>query len=107
MNPRRVLELMRSHFPAFEAADRDWTNVAGPEGVDLQLLSSIVDQHIGAAEVLIEVHRKEGALLPRSEAAAYIASHLGEGTIRIADRAFRSVVVVALNGVAAGWHVDA
>jgi hypothetical protein len=75
--------------------------------LNLSLLASMVAQHIPASEVLVEVHCKEGALLPRDEAAAYIASHLGEGTIRIADRGFKSVVVVALNGVAAGWQIDA
>lgn len=72
----------------------------------MPLLASIIARHIPAAEVLVEVHRRKGALLPRSEAATYVASHLGEGTIRIADREFKSVVVVALNGVAAGWQVD-
>jgi hypothetical protein len=107
MNPRRVHELMRSRFPPFNAADRDWTNIVGAEGADVPLLAAIVARHIPASEVLVEVHRKEGALLPRTEAASYVATHLGEGTIRIADRDFKSVVVVALNGVAAGWQVDA
>jgi len=107
MNPRRIHELMRSGFPKFNPADLEWTNISGTEGVDVPLLASIVAQHIPAPEVLIEVHRKEGALLPRSEAATYAASHLGKGMIRIADREFKSAVVVALNGVAAGWQIDA
>ena len=107
MNPRRVHELMRSRFPEFNPAELQWTNNAGAEGIDVPLLASLVAQHISAAEVLVEVHRKEGAFLPRSEAATYAASHVGEGTIRIADREFKSVVVVALNGVAAGWQIDA
>ena len=107
MNPRRIHELMRSRFPKFNPAELEWTNIAGAGGADVRLLASIVAQHIPAPEVLVEVHRKEGALLARSEAAAYAASHIGEGTIRIADREFKSVVVVALNGVAAGWQIDA
>jgi hypothetical protein len=106
MNPRRIHELMLSRFPAFNAAELEWTNIARAEGADVPLLASIVAQHIPAAEVLVEVHRKEGAFLPRSEAATYAASHIGEGTIRIADREFKSVVVVALNGVVAGWRID-
>jgi len=107
MNPRRIHELMRSRFPKFNPAELEWTNIARAAGADVALLASIVARHIAASEVLVEVHRKEGALLPRSEAASYAASHVGEGTIRIADREFKSVVVVALNGVATGWQVDA
>ena len=107
MNPRRIHELMRQRFPEFNPAELEWTNIAGAEGADMPLLASIVDQHISAPEVLVEVHRREGAFLPRSEAATYAASHLGEGTIRIADREFKSAVVIALNGVSTGWQVDA
>jgi len=107
MSPRRIHELMRSRFPAYNAADHEWTNIAGKEGADGSLLAAILARHLPASEVLVEVHRRTGALLPRSEAAVYAASHVGEGTIRIADREFSSVVVVALNGVAAGWRVDA
>jgi hypothetical protein len=104
MNARRIHELMRGRFPAFDPTEHEWTNIAGTQGADVPLLASLVARHIPASEVLVEVHRKEGALLPRGEAADYIARHLGEGTIRIADREFKSVVVVALNGVAAGWQ---
>ena len=107
MNPRRIHELMRSRFPEFNPAELEWTNIAGAEGADVPLLASIVARHIPASEVLVEVHRREGAFLPRSEAATYAASHLGEGTIRMADREFKSVVVVALNGVATGWQIGA
>ena len=98
---------MRSRFPALNPAEQEWTNIAGTEGADIPLLASILAQHIPASEVLVEIHRKEGACLSRSEAASYVASHLGEGTIRIADREFKSVVVIALNGVAAGWQIGA
>jgi|SRR5664279_6484019 len=107
MNPRRVHELMRTRFPPFNAAEHEWTNIAGAQGADVSLLKSFVAAHIRAGEVLVEVHRKEGALLPREQAASYIASHLGEGTIRVADREFKSAVVVASNGVAAGWQIGA
>jgi hypothetical protein len=106
MNPRRIHELMRSHFPVFSAVDHEWTNIAGTEGANVPLLASLIAQHLPDQDVLVAVHRKEGALLPRAEAASYIASHLGEGTIRVADRGFKSVVVVASNGVATGWQID-
>lgn len=94
---------MRTRFPEFNSAELEWTNIAGAAGVDVLLLASVVAHHIAATEVLVEVHRKEGALLPRGEVATYVAAHLSEGTIRMADREFKSAVVVALNGVASGW----
>ena len=98
---------MRKRFPAFNAADVDWTNIAETQGVNVSRLELLIAQHIHADEALVEVHRTEGALLPLSQVASYIASHVGEGSIRVADRGFRSAVVVAVNGVAAGWQIDA
>ena len=106
MNPRRVHDLMREHFPAFDCARVEWTNVLEREGPNTQLLDSILVRHISAAEVLIEVHRKLGAMVPLAEAAKYISAHIGEGQIRVADREFTSFVVVARNGVATGWRAQ-
>lgn len=102
MNTRRIHELMKQRFPPIEHATREWTVVA--DSVQLEVL---VAAYIGSPEVLVEVHRKLGALLPVQEAAAFAIAHIGEGEIRIADREFSGVVVVAQNGVAAGWHVPA
>jgi len=104
MNPRRIHELMRQRFPPFSAAEREWKNIVSTSSPSEALLQEVLDAHIGEAEVLIEVHRKLGALLPASEAAAFAYSHIGEGQIRITNREFTSFVVVAQNGVAAGWH---
>src|SRR5687768_15123279 len=105
MNPRRIHDLIRSRFPAFSAANHEWINIAQPEGPNAELLESILHKYVTAAEVLVEVHRKEGALLPLKEAVAYIASKMGQGEIRVADREFKSFVVVAANGVATGWQI--
>lgn len=105
MNPRRVHELMRSRFPAFNAADHEWTNIAERAGPNVPLLEAIIAMYVAAPEVLVEVHRKEGAFLPLKDAVSYIASHVGEGNIRITDREFTSFVVVAANGVATGWQI--
>jgi len=105
MNSRRVHELMRQHFPAISAAQRDWRNIAGSSAQSEVLLQELLETHIGEEEVLIEVHRKLGALLPAKEAAAFACSHIGEGQIQIANRDFTSFVVVAQNGVATGWRV--
>ena len=103
VNPRRVHDLMRRHFPPIEHATRTWTVVQDAQGLDGEALSALLTRHVGPGPVLIEVRRKEGVLLPVGEVADYIRQHLGEGEIRVADRDFTGFVVVAQNGVATGW----
>lgn len=103
MNPRRVHELMRQHFPRIDAASRQWIHIVGPEGLRKQQLLRLLDEFIPAERVLVEVHRKLGDYLSKSEAAIFSAAHWGEGEIHIADRDFRGFVVIGHNGVATGW----
>lgn len=106
MNPRRVHELMEKHFPPVEHAVRSWSLV--PDGSHKEnAIQALLAEHISSPEVLVEVHRKLGGLFSSAEAAPYIAAHVGEGEIRIADRKFTGFVVVARNGVAAGWRAMA
>jgi len=97
---------MRQNFPPFDTLKMEWVNVDEPGGPNVGLLQSILDRHISAPEVLVEVHRKLGNLLPTREVVAFIASYIGKSRIRIADRTFTSFVVVASNGVAAGWNAS-
>ena len=96
---------MLDRFPAFEAVDFEWKNMHDGKAPRLEQLTELLVRYIDAPEVLVEVHRKLGALLPINEAVAFIGSHIGEGQIRVADRHFTSFVVIALNGVAAGWRM--
>ncbi len=107
MNARRVHELMRESFPELDLVAHDWINVADSSGLDRVRFQSILNNWIAADEVLIEVHRKLGALLPRGEATTFASEHLGKGTMKIADRKFTSFVVLASNGVATGWRRSA
>ena len=104
MNPRRVHELMRRHFPVVSVVEHEWKNIVGTSTATEALLQEMLNSHINEPEVLVEVHRKLGAMLSAREAVAFICSHIGEGQIRISNRAFTSFVVVAQNGVAAGWR---
>jgi hypothetical protein len=104
MNPRRVHQLMRERFPAFSAVDHEWVNMHDGKTPRTRELSEFLSRSLNGPEVVIEVHRKLGAVLPIDEAAAFIGSHIGEGQIRVADRNFTSFVVVAMNGVATGWR---
>lgn len=105
MNPRRVHQLMLDRFLAFNAVDFDWENMHDGRAPRLVELSEMPVRYIKSSEVLVEVHRKLGAFLPIDEAVTFIGSHIGEGQIRVADRQFTSFIVVALNGVAAGWRM--
>ena len=96
---------MLDRFPAYDAVDFDWENMHDGKAPRFKELSDFLVRYIEAPEVLVEVHRKLGALLSIDEAVAFIGSHIGEGQIRVADRQFTSFVVVALNGVAAGWRM--
>ena len=100
MNPRRVHELMRQHFPSIEHAAREWSVVT-----DAAHLAAMLAEHVRSSDVLVEVHRKLGNLLPAEDAAAFVLAHIGEGEIRIADREFSGFVVVGQNGVATGWRL--
>ena len=96
---------MLDRFPAFDAVDFEWKNMHDGKAPRLKELSELLVRYIEAPEVLVEVHRKLGALLPVNEAVAFIGNHIGEGQIRVADRQFTSFLVVALNGMAAGWRM--
>lgn len=105
MNPRRVHALMRKHFPGIEEATRVWVNVADREGLREVQLRSLLDEFISTEPLLVEVHRKVAALLPKADAIQFISEHLSQGTIRVCDREFHGFVVVAANGVATGWSL--
>ncbi|MDQ3058356.1 MAG: hypothetical protein M3R45_02365 [Pseudomonadota bacterium] len=107
MNPRRVHELMRKHFPDLDLAAHEWVNVADGNGPRVSLIDDMLTQYIGASELVVEVNRKVGGFFLKHETLAFICSHIGDGHIRIANREFTSFVVVASNGVAAGWQLTA
>jgi hypothetical protein len=95
---------MKEHFPPVDAVTRTWINVVERDGsVRTDALATLVDAHIPADELLVEVHRKLGNFLPKKDALEFISRHIGKGDIRITDRSFQGFVVVAVNGAAAGW----
>jgi hypothetical protein len=103
MNPRRVHELMQKHFPEVQSASREWVIAADEHGLRSSVLGALLERYVPASDLLIEVHRKIGDFLPMQAAVAFVAEHLGQGEIRVADREFTGFVVVAVNGVATGW----
>ncbi len=107
MNPRRIHELMRQNFPPVEHASREWAVVPSEQGPNVGAVAALLSEHISSHEVLVEIHRKAGALLSVGDAPEYICSHIGEAEIRVADRQFTGFVVVGVNGVATGWRASA
>jgi hypothetical protein len=105
MNPRRVHELIRQNFPATMGASREWIVVADEKGLRFEVLGALIDEHVRCDDVLVEVNRKVGDLLPRQATLEFVSSYLGQGEIRLANRDFNGFVVVAQNGVATGWTV--
>lgn len=77
---------MRKHFPVIDEATRVWVNVADREGLREAQLRSLLDEFISAEFLLVEVHRKVAALLPKADAIQFISEHLSHGTIRIGYR---------------------
>lgn len=104
MNARRIHELMRQHFPPFNPATLEWINVGESDGLNVERFNKLLGEHGLSEEVLVEVQRKVGAVLQKTQVAAYVREHLGQGQIQIADREFNAFVVVAMNGVASGWR---
>ena len=104
MNPRRVHELMRQHFPEVDAASRDWVVVADGDGLRRGVLQDLINEYISGADLLVEACRKVGDCLPTSAALDFVAKHAGQGDIRLANRDFTGYVVVLANGVASGWN---
>jgi hypothetical protein len=97
---------MKENFPPVDAVTRTWINLWERDGtVRTDHLSALVDAHIKADELLIEVHRKLGEFLGKEQAIKFISEHIGQGEIRITDRSFQGFVVVAVNGAATGWSL--
>ena len=108
MNPRRVHELMRSHFATTDATKSEWTNLVDEHGVLMEVRAQAVLLELfverGVEEVLIEVQRKVGDKLLIDEVIPYLRSKVGRSNIRIANREFTVFAEVAINGVGRSWQ---
>lgn len=103
MNPRRVHELMLESFPDFDASKIDWKNIADRAGVRGHELNELLNSYIHSDNALVEVERKIGDFLPLSEVINFVAPYVGKQQIKITNREFTGFIVIASNGVAAGW----
>ena len=108
MNKRSVHELMQAHLPNAAPAQQVWLNIADAQGrlLDEETAAVVVQPFLsrGIKEVLVQVRRKICGRIPITQLTAYVALHLAEGHIRIADRAFGVFVVVDANGAATSWQ---
>ena len=102
MNPRRVHSLFLKHYPKFDWVECEWIHLYRDRSVDRELLLQML-MTISADTLLVHVHRTLEDYLPVDQALEFIASNTCKSTIRITDRAFKNIVVVGSNGVAATW----
>ena len=99
----------RTHAPTLSRGDGCVPRVDRDRrraGLRLKVLAALIDDHVRADEVLVEANRKVGDLLPRQAALEFVATHVGQGEIRLTNRDFNGFVVVAQNGVATGWTIE-
>ena len=85
-------------------------NIADAQGrlLDEQAQAVVAQPFLsrGIEEVLVQVRRKICGRIPTTQLMSYVALHLAEGHIRIADRAFGVFAVVDVNGAAASWQKE-
>jgi hypothetical protein len=103
MNPRRVHELMRRHFPEVRASAREWVVAADANGLRVGVLEGLVEKYISGEDLFVEVSRRLGDFLPVRAALELAAMHVGQGEIRLSNQKFTGFVVIATNGAATGW----
>ncbi|WP_431262618.1 hypothetical protein ACQ859_21150 [Roseateles chitinivorans] len=103
MNPRRVHELMREHFPERPKSASEWVVAIDEQGLRVSVLEDLVRRYIAADLVLVEANRKIGGMLAIPAAIDFVAAHANKGRILLANREFSGFVVVESNGVASGW----
>ena len=97
---------MRQRFPQVDAANCSWVVIADDNGLRPTVLDGLLTFHVAGSDLLVEVHRKCGAMLARQEVNAFVARYLGQGDIRISDREFTGFVLVAASGVATAWSAS-
>ncbi len=107
MDSRLVLELMRQHFPALRVAARHWVVAADAQGARVGVLQDLLSRHLAGEHLLVDVNFSTGHFLPVEAALELVAQHIGQGFIRLTNRGFTGFVVVAPNGAATGWSVNA
>lgn len=108
MNPRRVHELMRAHFASAGSANVDWHNLVDEHGdlIDSQIRGVLMKHFIeqGVKDVLVEVQRKVGGLVPVEDVTPYLQNQVGRGNIRIANREFTIFGEMVISGVGRSWQ---
>jgi len=103
LNARHAHDLIKVKFPVFVATEHEWQLVAHGDGEDTSRIEAFLRANFTQDELVVRVTRKVGGLVPLSEAAALVASAIGQAEIRIANREFTEFAVVGHPGVATAW----
>ena len=103
MNPRRVHELMREHFPEFSAARLEWKTFFRGQSATPNDVESFLHEVFGSDDVLYQINRKVGGYKTITQASTEIAPHVGTVQILLSERSFSKYAVIAQPGVVATW----
>jgi hypothetical protein len=103
MNPRRVHELMREHFPAIEAHLHEWQIVSDGKSLRREELTRLIRSVIDADEMLVEIDRFSGDFTSL-KGVLNLVSERRSAPIKIADRQFKGLVFIAPGGTATAWR---
>lgn len=106
MNPRRVHHLMLKHFPPVGKEPGEWRLLMREATCPPHLVLAFLRETFGAEAVVVEIRRKIGGMFPMEEAADFIAPHVGHAHIRLANRSFTTLAVIASGGVVTSWRQE-
>ena len=107
MDPLEVYERVAIEFPAVWPEDHSWVNVHDGQVVRVEDLKSLLAANIRGHHAVVVVRSEPGigAELPIDDVVSFIAPHVLQAEILVADPAFESFAAVLINGVASGWNV--
>lgn len=105
MSPAEIYDEYVLEIPEAWPHERDWVYVHDGQTADVETISALLSRYIDAPQVIVIVHANPGfgAILPKDEAASFVAGHIRDGDIQVSDTAFTCFVAVSRVGVATGW----
>ena len=106
MTQAEAYDEFMTEFPAVWAHEHSWVNVHDGKAPKLDVLLDILNTNIREDRAVVVVHSPFGigAELPLGEVCAFVAPHVLEAEIQVADPEFTTFVAILINGVAAGWR---
>ncbi|MEQ1486108.1 hypothetical protein [Methyloglobulus sp.] len=106
LNPTGIYDEVVHQFPAMcpEQPEWEWVNVHDGVEAKLDTISNLLEHYISSSEVIVLVHSEPGigVVMPKGNAANYIAGYVLKHDIQTSDPQFTCFVTVSRYGVATG-----